>query len=106
MVSEAERAQCCASSGASPRVGWTGRSRIESKPVGTTSRATGSRHFGSVALARIQAPNGHGQWNLRPLAHRTAALGVVESLSHQAVHMHLKKRTQVANEQALVHSQD
>ena len=44
-----------------------------------------------IALACTPAPEGHGHWNLRLLADRMVELGVVESLSHEAVRLHLKK---------------
>ena len=44
-----------------------------------------------IALACSPAPEGHEHWNLRLLANRMVELGVVESLSHEAVRLHLKK---------------
>ena len=44
-----------------------------------------------VALACSPAPEGHDHWNLRLLANRMVELGVVESLSHETVRLHLKK---------------
>ena len=44
-----------------------------------------------IALACSPAPEGHDHWNLRLLADKTVELGVVESLSHEAVRLHLKK---------------
>ena len=45
-----------------------------------------------IALACYRpAPEGHDHWNLRLLADRMVELGVVESLSHEAVRQHLKK---------------
>ena len=44
-----------------------------------------------IALACSSAPEGHEHWNLRLLADRMVALGVVESLSHETVRLHLKK---------------
>lgn len=44
-----------------------------------------------IALACSQAPEGHEHWNLRLLADRMVELGVVESLSHETVRLHLKK---------------
>ena len=44
-----------------------------------------------IALACSPAPEGHAHWNLRLLADRMVELGVVESLSHEAVRQHLKK---------------
>ena len=44
-----------------------------------------------IALACSPAPDGHDHWNLRLLADRMVELGVVESLSHETVRLHLKK---------------
>ena len=44
-----------------------------------------------IALACSPAPEGHDHWELRLLADRMVQLGVVESLSHEAVRLHLKK---------------
>ena len=44
-----------------------------------------------IALACSPAPEGHGHWELRLLADRMVELGVVESLSHETVRLHLKK---------------
>ena len=59
-----------------------------------------------IALACSPAPEGHGHWNLRLLADRMVELGVVESLSHEAVRLHLKKTSSSRGEEAVVHSQD
>ena len=58
-----------------------------------------------IALACSPAPEGHDHWNLRLLAGRMVELGVVESLSHETVRLHLKKRPQTVVEEAVVHSQ-
>ena len=44
-----------------------------------------------IALACTPAPEGHDHWTLRALAGRVVELGLVESLSHEAVRLHLKK---------------
>ena len=44
-----------------------------------------------IALACSPAPEGHDHWNLRLLADRMVELGVVDSLSHETVRLHLKK---------------
>ena len=44
-----------------------------------------------IALACSPAPEGHDHWNLRLLEDRMVELGVVESLSHETVRLHLKK---------------
>ena len=53
-----------------------------------------------IALACSPAPESHGHWNLRLLADRMVELGVVESLSHETVRLHLKKRPQTVAEEA------
>ena len=44
-----------------------------------------------IALACSEAPEGHDHWTLRLLAGKTVELGLVESLSHETVRLHLKK---------------
>ena len=44
-----------------------------------------------IALACSPAPEGHEHWELRLLADRMVELGVVESLSHETMRLHLKK---------------
>ena len=44
-----------------------------------------------IALACSEAPEGHATWTLRLLADRLVELGVVESISHEAVRQTLKK---------------
>ena len=44
-----------------------------------------------IALACSPAPEGHDHWNLCLLADRMVELGVVDSLSHETVRLHLKK---------------
>ena len=44
-----------------------------------------------IALACSEAPAGHDHWTLRLLAGKTVELGLVESLSHETVRLHLKK---------------
>ena len=44
-----------------------------------------------IALACSPAPQGHDHWTLRLLAGKTVELGLVESLSHETVRLHLKK---------------
>ena len=70
----------------------------EAHPVSGTGQAL-------TALACSPAPEGHDHWNLRLLADRMVELGVVESLSHEAVRLHLKKRPQAVAEERVVHSQ-
>ena len=44
-----------------------------------------------LALACSPAPDGHDHWTLRALAGKAVELGLVESLSHETVRLHLKK---------------
>ena len=44
-----------------------------------------------IALACSPAPEGHDHWTLRLLADKTVELGLVESLSPEAVRLRLKK---------------
>ena len=44
-----------------------------------------------IALACSPAPEGHDHWTLRALAGKVVELGLVESLSHETVRLHLKK---------------
>ena len=44
-----------------------------------------------IALTCTPAPEGHDHWTLRALAGKAVELGLVESLSHEAVGLHLKK---------------
>ena len=44
-----------------------------------------------IALACSPAPDGQDHWTLRALAGKAAELGLVESLSHETVRLHLKK---------------
>ena len=44
-----------------------------------------------IALACSDAPEGHEHWTLRLLAGKVVELGVVASLSHEAVRLRLKK---------------
>ena len=57
---------------------------MEAHPVSGTGQAL-------IALACSPAPKGHDHWTLRLLAEKTVELGVVESLSHETVRLHLKK---------------
>ena len=58
-----------------------------------------------IALACSPAPEGHDHWTLRALAGKAVELGLVESLSHETVRLHLKKHPQAVAEAAVVHSQ-
>ena len=57
-----------------------------------------------IALACSAAPEGHGHWTLRLLAGKAVELGLVSSLSHETVRLHLKKkRSQAVAEEGVVH---
>ena len=56
-----------------------------------------------IALACSPAPEGHEHWNLRLLPGRMVESGLVESLSHEMVRLHLKKRAQTVAEAVMVH---
>ena len=56
------------------------------------------------SLACTPAPEGHDHWTLRALAGKAVELGLVESLSHETVRLHLKKHSQTVAEEAVVHS--
>ena len=47
-----------------------------------------------IALACSDAPEGHDHWSLRLLADKVVELGLVASLSHEAVRQRLKKHPQ------------
>jgi len=57
-----------------------------------------------VALTCSRAPEGRGRWTLQLLADRLVQLGVVDTISYEAVRNVLKKRAQALVEQAVVHS--
>ena len=44
-----------------------------------------------IALACSEAPEGHAVWTMRLLAGKLVELGVVDSISHEAVRQRLKK---------------
>ena len=44
-----------------------------------------------IALTCTPAPEGHDHWTLRALAGKAVELGLVTSLSHETVRLHLKK---------------
>ena len=44
-----------------------------------------------IALACSEPPAGHDHWTLRLLAGKVVELGLVPSLSHETVRLHLKK---------------
>ena len=58
-----------------------------------------------IALACSPAPDGQDHWTLRALAGKAVELGLVESLSHETVRLHLKKHPQAVAEAAVVHPQ-
>ena len=58
-----------------------------------------------IALACCEPPEGHEHWTLSLLAGKVVELGLVPSLSHETVRLHLKKRPQTVAEAGVVHSQ-
>ena len=54
---------------------------------------SGSQRAKITALACSAAPTGHARWTLRLLADQAVELGLVESISHNAVKEILKKTT-------------
>jgi len=44
-----------------------------------------------IDMASAMAPEGHERWSLRQLANRLIELGLVDSISHEAVRRYLKK---------------
>lgn len=65
------------------------------KPTTRTyeNRLDGQAEAHLIALACSDPPEGRGRWTLRLLADRIVALGHVESVSHEAVRLTLKKTT-------------
>jgi transposase len=57
-----------------------------------------------VQLACSEAPNGRQRWTLRLLADKLVELDVVESISHECVRQHLKKRVKALANTAVLHS--
>jgi len=57
-----------------------------------------------VQLACSEAPNGRQRWTLRLLADKLVELDVVESISHECVRQHLKKRVKGLANTAVLHS--
>jgi hypothetical protein len=51
----------------------------------------GEKEAELIRIACSEAPEGRSQWSLRLLADRLVELGVVESISHEAVRKTLKK---------------
>jgi len=58
---------------------------------GQRAKLDGKAQAHLIALACSEAPNGRDHWSLRLLADKLVELGVVESLSHEAVRQVLKK---------------
>jgi len=57
-----------------------------------------------VQLACSEAPKGRQRWTLRLLADKLVELNVVESISHECVRQHLKKRVKALANTAVLHS--
>jgi transposase len=60
---------------------------------GQRTKLDGAAEAQLVALACSDAPGGRDHWPLRLLADKLVELGVVESISHEAVRQTLKKMT-------------
>jgi transposase len=58
---------------------------------GRPAEIDGSQRAKITALACSQAPTGHARWSLRLLADKAVELGLVDSISHNAVKEILKK---------------
>lgn len=81
---------------------------------GTVERKTPDREYETkldgeqeaelIRLACSKAPEGRSDWSLRLLADKMIELGVVGSISHEAVRQTLKKRTEAASEAPMGHS--
>jgi transposase len=61
------------------------------RPGGAKVKLDGRAEAQLIALACSNAPTGHARWTLRLLADKLVELGVVESISHEAVRQTLKK---------------
>jgi transposase len=57
-----------------------------------------------VQLACSEAPKGRQRWTLRLLADKLVELEAVESISHETVRQHLKKRIKALANTAVLHS--
>ena len=69
-------------------------SALTDKPrSGRPAEIDGAQRAKITALACSAAPAGHARWTLRLLADKAAELGLVESISHNAVKAILKKTT-------------
>ena len=67
-------------------------SALQDKPrSGKPPRILGDARAKITALACSEAPEGHARWTLRLLADRAVKLGLVDSISHNAVRQILKK---------------
>lgn len=67
------------------------RALNEDPRPGQKRKLNGREEATLIALACSQAPAGHSRWTLRLLADKLVKLGVVESISHEAVRSTLKK---------------
>lgn len=56
-----------------------------------------------VALACSEPPQGHAVWTMQMLADRLVQMGVVESISDEAVRLRLKKRPEALAASTMVH---
>ncbi|MEW5804864.1 MAG: helix-turn-helix domain-containing protein [bacterium] len=64
----------------------------------------GEKEAKLIALSCSKAPEGCERWTLHLLADKLVELNIVESISHETVRQALKKRTQAAPKEMLVHS--
>lgn len=56
-----------------------------------------------VQLACSEAPTGRRRWTLRLLADKLVELEIVDSISHETVRQHLKKRIETLANTAILH---
>jgi transposase len=61
------------------------------RPGGAKVKLDGRAEAQLIALVCSDTPDGHARWTLRLLADKLVELGVVESISHEAVRQVLKK---------------
>jgi len=71
--------------------GGTDRALNEDPRPGARRKLDGRAEAHLIALACSDAPDDSGHWTLRALADELVELGLVESISHEAVRQYLKK---------------
>jgi hypothetical protein len=67
------------------------RALNEDPRPGARRKLDGRAEAHLIALACSDAPDDSGHWTLRALADELVELGLVESISHEAVRQYLKK---------------